>query len=295
MSKLSANDKKYLLKEDEIKSELLNALFDEYLNILEIQRQEPSLENLNALVKSHLIHIPFENVSKLYYRVIDETKKIPNLDQYLEGIKKYNFGGTCYANNYYFYLLLNNLGYQIKLCGADMESSEPNAHMVSIVKLENREFLVDVGYGAPFFNPIPRDLKSDYIIKFGCERYVLKPQNENGNSKLEFYRDAELVHGYLAKPAPLGISSFEKNIRDSFLDDALFMNSLSFSKFKNEGVIAIRNFEVSNSSRTSTVTNRLKNYKEVRDVVLNEFGIPAPIIDIILEKLDYLKNVKKII
>jgi len=77
---------------------------DQYLAILGVVRREPSLEALRELLKAYLTRIPFENISKLYYRKRLGLVSLPPIQLYLDGIDKYHFGGTCYSNNYHFYL-----------------------------------------------------------------------------------------------------------------------------------------------------------------------------------------------
>jgi hypothetical protein len=47
---------------------LSEEVVDHYLTILGVVRREPSLEALRELLAAHLTRIPFENISKLYYR-----------------------------------------------------------------------------------------------------------------------------------------------------------------------------------------------------------------------------------
>ena len=217
-------------------------LLKRYISLLGVQRRKPSMDALCELVQAHLLRVPFENVSKLYYKKHQGLRGIPNLETFLDGIDRFHFGGTCYSNNYYLYQLLANLGYQNRLCGADM--SNPDVHLVSIVNLEKREYLIDVGYAAPFLAPMPRDLTTDYTIVLGRERYVLKPQDERGCSRMELYRDGNLNHGYLAKPAPRQIYEFEQVIADSYREDATFMNALLLARFFPNRSLVIHNLTV---------------------------------------------------
>ena len=73
-------------------------LFDKYLELLEVEKSQPSLDLLNRIVKANLIKVPFENISKLIYKK-QRMNYIPDLATYLDGIENYNFGGTCYTNN----------------------------------------------------------------------------------------------------------------------------------------------------------------------------------------------------
>lgn len=250
-------------------------MFEEYLEILKVQKKEPSLGALKELIESHLWHIPFENISKLYNKKKSALNYIPNFEQYIEGIRKYHFGGTCYANNYYFNKLLKYLGYDVILCGADM--SNPDVHLVSIVKFEDQEFIIDVGYAAPFFEPLPRNLSSEYRITFGNDEYILQPQDSNGFSKLEFYRNHILKHGYIVKPYPRVITEFTEVIKDSFTNTSTFMNAVLIVIFKKNYLKAIHNFtfiEYKNNTYTKrTIPNKDQLAKEIE----KEFGIPSEI------------------
>ncbi|HXY77614.1 MAG TPA: arylamine N-acetyltransferase, partial [Candidatus Acidoferrales bacterium] len=108
----------------------------QYLAILRVAAREPSLEALRELLAAHLAHIPFENISKLYYRKRLGLVNLPPVRLYLDAIDNYHFGGTCYSNNYYFHLLLRSLGYEAKLCAADMKT--PQVHALNIITIAGR-------------------------------------------------------------------------------------------------------------------------------------------------------------
>ena len=148
-----------------------------YLAILGVSPREPSLAALRELLAAHLTRIPFENISKLYYRKRLGLVNLPPIRLYLDAIDNYHFGGTCYSNNYHFHLLLRSLGYEAKLCAADMRT--PQVHALNIITIAGREYLADTGYAAPLLEPIPRDLGTDYETTLGRDRYVLKPQDAN--------------------------------------------------------------------------------------------------------------------
>ena len=150
-----------------------DSLFDTYLGILCLKKSDPTLESLTQIIRAHLSRIPFENISKLYRMKKYSLKAVPDFELYLDGISRYHFGGTCYANNYYLNQLLINLGYEVRLCGADMNN--PDVHVINIVTLNDREYLVDVGYAAPFLNPVPLYLDDSYEIVHGADRYMFYP------------------------------------------------------------------------------------------------------------------------
>lgn len=70
------------------------------------------------------------------------------------------------------------------------------------------------------------DLKVDHIINLGDEKYILKPKSKDGTSRLEQYYKNELKHFYIGKPHSREQSEFNKVIKDSYVNEAMFMNSL---------------------------------------------------------------------
>ncbi|MEE8577089.1 MAG: arylamine N-acetyltransferase, partial [candidate division Zixibacteria bacterium] len=196
--------------------------------------------------------------------------------QFLGGIKRFNFGGTCYANNGYLNQLLINLGYRVKLCGADMDN--PDVHIVNIVTIDEKEYLVDTGYGAPFVKPLPLDLKADYEIESGSDRYRLKPKDKGGCSRMEFYRDGELKHGYTAKPTPRQIDYFAKVIQDSYRDTAAFMNRLVLVRFFPNRTLTIRGLSLVETEGGKSRIHRLESRDELPEAVEKYFSIPQSIV-----------------
>ena len=250
--------------------------FERYHSILGIDAAPPSLDHLSALVRAQLTRVPFENISKLYLKNTEGASYIPSLEQHLEGIERFSFGGTCYANNPYFFELLQHLGYDIKLCGADM--SKPDVHAVSIVRLEGREYLVDVGYGAPFFEPMARDLDSEHEIVFGRNRYGLHPQDGRGRSRMDHFRDGRLIHGYIVRPVARRIEHFNEVIRDSYSDAATFMNVVVIERFFPDRSLRFHNFTLTESTSDGAITTRLADRQELIDAVEHHVGIPADIV-----------------
>lgn len=259
-----------------------------YLSALGVSQQKPSLETLRELVAAHLTHVPFENISKLYNRKHHGLAGLPSIQLYLEGIERYHFGGTCYANNFHFYSLLAALEYDVKLCAADM--TNPDVHAVIMVNAEGREYLVDAGYGAPLLSPMPRDLAADYIVELGRDRYVLKPQDDNGRSRLEMYRDGKLNHGYLAKPAARRIEEFRQVIAGSFRPDATFLNSLLLTRFYSHRAVMIHNWTLVESQGSESIVRSLASRDQLVAMVEEHFDMPRAIVAEVVYELGNLQD-----
>ncbi|MCP4900658.1 MAG: arylamine N-acetyltransferase [bacterium] len=258
-------------------------LFDRYLALLGMEPAPPSLDNLNRLVSAQLMRVPFENISKLLRKRRGGTWTVPSMGEYLDGIEKNNFGGTCYVNNPNFCQLLKHLGYEVDLCGAEM--SKPDVHVVSIVYLSGLEYLVDVGYGAPFYESMPRDLDRDLEIRWGRSRYVLQPQDDHGRSRMDHYHDDRLIHGYTVYPTARALDYFEDVVHDSYSDSATFMNTLVVERFYTAHSVRIHNLSLVESPHDRTSPNQTICRDSLADTVHREVGMPVDLVHEAIEGL----------
>lgn len=260
-----------------------NKQFERYLDILGVKKNKPSYEYLCELVKAHLLRIPFENLSKLIYKKAG-MDHLPGLEIFLDGVEKHNLGGTCYTNNYHLFGLIEHLGFDVKLCGADMKY--PDVHLISMVKIKKKEFIVDGGYAAPFFDPLPRFLKQDHTITFGAEKFIVKPKDKDGYTRLDQYYNEEHKHWYVAKPEPRTIDDFSDVIKDSYSDAALFMNIIRITRFTENGSFVLRNRNLVKTEGEKTTTSDIPR-DELPLTIENKFLIPSSITE---EAIEYLKN-----
>ncbi|MCX6155343.1 MAG: arylamine N-acetyltransferase [Candidatus Kapabacteria bacterium] len=260
-----------------------------YLDILDVNVSKNNLSTLSELIKAHLSKIPFENISKLYLYKNNNLTNIPCFGLYLRNIDDYNFGGTCYSNNYYFYLLLFFLGYNVKFCSADM--SKPNVHCAITVDFSGTEYLIDVGYAAPFIEPIPLSLFQKYEITFGKFKYIINPKDSNNCTKVEMYWNDNLTHGYLLNSKSRNILDFNNVIKNSFNENSTFLNTILLTKYVSGKYIRINGLEYSQSNFENTLTVTLTNAEELADVIEEYFRIPKNICFGIFKYIDLNNNI----
>jgi arylamine N-acetyltransferase len=269
---------------------LSQAQADAYLRVLGVHGAAPARASLDELVRAQATRVPFENISKLYRHKHQGLSGIPSIEVYLNGIERFHFGGTCYANNVHFCRLLCTLGYDAALCGADMPSGE-DVHAAITVAVDGRDLLMDVGYAAPFLEPLPRDVGQDVAVRFGRDRYVLRPRDGQGRSRLDMYRDGELIHGYLLKPTPRPIEHFSQAVRDSFRESATFMNAVALVRFSDNDSVAIYNLSIIRSTADSFTIDRLNDREELVRAIEREGGIPVEIARDAIAGLGALRDV----
>ena len=266
--------------------ELDTSIFDRYIDILDIHDLEPNYANLTTIIQSHLLKVPFENVSKLYYLKKFDLKFIPSFTQFLDGIEKYHFGGTCYTTNYYLHQLLKFLGYTVDLCGADMK--RPDVHVANVVTIDEIEYIVDVGFSAPFLEPIPRVINDYHKIKTAENRYfTVKIENLDKKATLYHFTKNEYKFDYLLKLYPRKISDFKEAINNSFNPEAHFMNNLTISRFSLNYYQKLANFSYEEFSEKSKKNHVLTDNSHLYDFIERQFQIPALISKIALSSIKF--------
>jgi len=122
----------------------------------------PIAENLRALQVAHLQTVPFENLSIHAHEpiVLDDTALFTK-------IVERRRGGFCYECNGLFAALLRALGFDVTMLSAEVANAEgifspPFDHMTLMVQLQER-WLVDVGFGDSFIEPLLLDDRSEQI------------------------------------------------------------------------------------------------------------------------------------
>jgi arylamine N-acetyltransferase len=260
--------------------------FELYLNILGVADARPDLGSLQRIVRAQLIRVPFENVSKLYLAHSRGLRGVPDLALYLEGIEQHRFGGTCYSNNFHLASLLQFVGFDASYCGADMVSG-PDVHAVIIVRLEGCEYLVDAGYGAPFYEPMPRDSDDPLVIQLGSNRYVLQPRDELGRSRMEHHREGVQVHGYLAKPNARDLPFFDEVVRDSYRPASSFMTRLRIARFFAHGSVELVRDQIVQASGDGFTVESIPNRAALINAVVEHFEMPRGIVRQVVGELDW--------
>ena len=125
---------------------------------------------------AHLLAVPFENLSIHAGQpiVLDD-------DALFTKIVENRRGGFCYEANGLFAALLRALGFDVAMLSAEVANAEgefgPNFdHMTLMVSLEQR-WLVDVGFGDSFLEPLLIDERTEQVQGNRAYR-ILSPASE---------------------------------------------------------------------------------------------------------------------
>ena len=244
---------------------------ERYLRLLGMDAAPSGLAGLWAIVRAHVTRVPFENVSKLLLYGREGRARAITLAEFLDGIEHRDLGGTCYSSNPFLVDLLRTVGYEADLLGADM--SEPDVHTSIRVRLDGIDYHVDVGYGAPLYEPIRLD-RLPYAVEWGRCRYVVEESNRLGEYVMSHYEDGRRKHGYVVHPPARDAGFFLPIIAASFEPARTFMRCLRIVRFF-DGYSADLHDRVLTISRPgSSDQTRLDTRAQLRNAIDGVLGMP---------------------
>ena len=238
---------------------------ERYLRLLGIQGTPAGLAGLREIAQKHLCRVPFENVSKLLLFGREGAGRVTTISEFLDGIENHDLCGTCYTNNPYLAGLLQALGYDADLLGADM--SNPDVHTVIRVRIGGVAWHVDVGFAAPFREPIRLD-QLPYEVAHGNECYVLD------GDEMSVYSGGERQYGYRMHGPPRKTEFFRPVVLASYNRSQTFMNCLRITRFFEEHTVEVRNRKLFRYRGSESRYTTLSSLAELRSAVAAELAMP---------------------
>ncbi|HJR08170.1 MAG TPA: arylamine N-acetyltransferase [Pyrinomonadaceae bacterium] len=231
----------------------------------------PTAETLRELQVAHLSAVPFENLS------IHAKEPIVLEDEALfTKIVERRRGGFCYEANGLFAALLRALGFDVVMLSAGVANAEGGFgpdfdHMTLMVTLEQR-WLVDVGFGDSFLEPLLLDERSEqvqgrraYRIVPDGTHLIMMQRDERGEWEAQ-YRFTLQPHEY-ADYAEM--CSYQQTSPQSH-----FTRARICSRATEEGRITLSEMRLIKTSKNGERQERTLTSQEEYEAVLSEhFGI----------------------
>lgn len=168
---------------------------------------EPNLNTLSTLQKQHLLSIPFEN--------LDIHNNVPirlSIEKIFDKVVNQNRGGFCYELNGLYYELLNAIGFEVKMVSARVFDQNKGYgkeydHLAIIAKINDLEYLTDVGFGEFTFEPLKLQLETvqkDHRGTFKIDKF------ENGYLKVCKIEKGKQTPEYIFKNKERRLKEFEE-------------------------------------------------------------------------------------
>lgn len=128
--------------------ELTQQQLSDYLAYLGISRASALTEDfLAVLTRAHLEAVPFENL-EVYYEHREPSLEAADL---FRKVVENRRGGYCFELNKLYYLLLKGLGFSCYSVPARVvhgrDGLRPYSHRATVVVIDGRKWLCDVGFG----------------------------------------------------------------------------------------------------------------------------------------------------
>jgi len=161
---------------------------------------EPDVETLRGLHLAHMFHVPFENLDIGRGHPIRLTK-----EGLWEKIVVQKRGGFCYELNGLFAWLLKQLGFDVTYLNARVYNRQGQLgidfdHLALLVQVpgESRRWLVDVGFGDSFNEPLDFEERGkqvqglrSYRLEQVQDGFVTWQKNYDGTWQRQYFFDLQ--------------------------------------------------------------------------------------------------------
>jgi N-hydroxyarylamine O-acetyltransferase len=213
-------------------------LADRYLADLGLAPAPPGYASLAEIVRRHVARYPFASIGP---RLGDDLPLDPA--ELLDRIVTRQRGGYCFEQNGLLFSVLEQLGYEVRLQMARVLVSgaahPPLTHRVTRVRVEDVEYVVDVGFGPkgpPYPVPIngPSDVPTDHRV-VPLAGIGFRMEARDGEDWAPLYRFDDVPYGQA--DAELGHFYSHRH------PEAAFVNNLVASRILDDEVRSLRNRE----------------------------------------------------
>jgi N-hydroxyarylamine O-acetyltransferase len=239
---------------------------------------EPNLETLITLHRAHLQTIPYENLEIHFGRKLEL-----NLERIFERLVLERRGGWCYEMNGLFAWVLREIGFDVRLVSTQVTRSDgslmaPGDHVALIVQLETESqklWLVDVGWGNGFLDPLPLEVGT---FRQGFLEYRL----ESVGDAWRFHNQQYGADGFtfMLEPhslEPRGLEEFQE--RCTWLQsspESGFVRVTVCQRFTPEGINTLRDATLIRIRSSGELKHTISSFEEYEHVLREDFLLEVP-------------------
>src|SRR5699024_4822462 len=206
-------------------------------------------ETLNHYIGSYVLNVPFENINVQNRQPIALDNK-----SMIEKIVDEHRGGFCYEQNRLFYQYLKAKGFEVYIVSATIKNGSSwameGSHMALIVILNQKKYLVDVGYADVPKAAIPVS-SPDTIV-----------DDVNGKFKVS-KKDFQIQYQF--KDNTKVLDDFAKGIAfNQYNEESIFLQKLIISKAKPYGRVTMSNdhLTITKYGKKEKLRVTRQNYKQ---------------------------------
>jgi len=245
----------------------------QYLDNLDLVKNESHETFLNNMVSSHLSNFTFNNIEVLLNKGKILSLEVSELFNKIVLEKR---GGYCFEHNKLFYSVLKDLDFQVEaklarvVYNRDVDAGR--THRVTIVNIEEERFLADVGFGPYTPNQlIPLDGKHVTCQNNSIYRVT---NDSDGKYQLEVLKKDGFFILYTFELINFQESDF--NIANYFTNthpSSKFVNELVLSRIDKSKTFLINNLSYSEMTELKREDSEISNSKDLNAKLSKEFFI----------------------
>jgi N-hydroxyarylamine O-acetyltransferase len=242
----------------------------QYLDALGLERAEPSLTFLTQMTRRHVSTLAFSSIGP---RLRDDLPLGP--EHLLDRIVVRGRGGYCFEQNGLLFEVLQELGFDARIQLARVihnQDVHPGlTHRVTLVTIDGREYVADVGFG-PLGPPTPVPMPKDDSVDDGARFRVHEARP--GEFHMQSIVDGQRYSLYRFDLARYGPSDCELGHFYSHRHpEATFVNNLVASLILEDEVRSLRNRDYWVIREDSTTTTAITSAEQLRGLLASELGV----------------------
>jgi len=229
-----------------------------------------NIELLGELILAHTRSIPFENINPFLGIPVEL-----DIESLVQKMIYDNRGGYCYEQNLLFMEVLKHIGFEVEPLSARVHSNSDvlnaRTHMLLIVNIHGRKYLVDVGYGG--MTPTA-PLSIDVSTSQETSHDSYKIGKEGNEYQLLFLKDSEWHPLYSFDFRKQYLVDFEMaNWFTSTYPTSHFLHRLMVSRADKNVRYNLRDNLYSRHSKHGIDKQALTSAEEIRSVLKEIFGL----------------------
>lgn len=249
-----------------------------------VESVDITLETLSLLQKKHVAAISFENLNPLL--------KMPvslNTHALMHKLIDAKRGGYCFEQNLLFLYVLQKIGFTARGVMGKVNTSEKSdigrTHLVLLVTIKDKDYLVDVGFGGLGSNQ-PLLLAADKVQKTSLETYQLT-KDDTDNYTLKVHVKARWKALYTFDLREYSHGDFEvANWFTSTHTSTIFTNHLVCARIEEDKRFTLLNNKLSVYHANHTIEKKtLQSFVEIQAILKDVFKL----------KIDGLANLEEVL
>ncbi len=233
----------------------------------------PDEESLRMLQRSHLLAVPFENLDIHWKRPI-----VLDTDRFYDKIVGEKRGGFCYELNGLFNELLITIGFETRLVSARVFNGTTHGpefdHAAIIVKIDDEEYLADVGFGDFTAEPLhfvldqeQKDASGNFVLRKFDDEYFEVAKRDDGKLKSE----------YIFKDFPRELSEFAEMCEfQQYSPKSHFVKGKLCSQLMEKGRKTLTDHKFIVSTKGERSEMEVESEEEFDGLLISAFGIQKP-------------------